>query len=251
MSKALSRWRCSYSTTCGTSFTLQHFLQALYNRRIRCCGGTSGIRQTVCNLSAGKNAARRHVLVPRGHQRAANSARPYVSQYQTDTTRVLRQEAIMQQHELLELVLDALAELATLHSAAAAAAERAWLLLDKQARADLRITPSGDQSTDCLPCDHLEVNPVTFTVEWHGRCCSLGPTILFKLIDRLAHRPGRYFTYDILMQDVWGRRCSHATIRSAVKRLRQLLCSVGMPHVAAAIRGRRECYGIFLDDNYA
>ena len=37
----------------------------------------------------------------------------------------------MQQHELSEFVLDAFAELATLHAAAAAAAERAWSVLAK------------------------------------------------------------------------------------------------------------------------
>ena len=46
----------------------------------------SGIRQAVCNLSDGKNVAQRRVLSLRGHQYAGNSSRPYVSQYQADTT---------------------------------------------------------------------------------------------------------------------------------------------------------------------
>jgi DNA-binding response OmpR family regulator len=147
----------------------------------------------------------------------------------------------MQQHELLEFVLDTFAELATLHTAAAAAAERAWSVLDKH----------GDQQRGCLPRDGLMVNPATFTVEWHGQRCDLGPTMLFKLIQRLARRPGRYLTYDILMEDVWEQRCSNTTIRSAVKRLRRALCDARMPELAAAIRGRRECYGLFLDESYS
>jgi hypothetical protein len=39
----------------------------------------------------------------------------------------------MQQHELFEFLLDTLAELTTLHVAAAAAAEQAWATLGKEA----------------------------------------------------------------------------------------------------------------------
>jgi DNA-binding response OmpR family regulator len=155
----------------------------------------------------------------------------------------------MQQYEVLEFVLDTLAELATLHTAAAAAAERAWSVLDKYDMADLRCVPCGDQHPDCLSRDRLVVNPATFTVEWHGQRCNLGPTILFRLIQRLARRPGIYLTYDALMEDVWEQPCSNTTIRSAVKRLRRAMCDAGMPELAAAIRGRGECYGVFLDDN--
>jgi DNA-binding response OmpR family regulator len=155
----------------------------------------------------------------------------------------------MQQHELLEFILDTLSDLGTLHKAAAATAERAWSVLGKHDMADFPGVSCGDQHRDCLSRDRLMVNPATFTVEWHGQHCDLGPTILFRLIQHLAHRPGRYLSYDILMEEVWERRCSNATVRSAVKRLRRALCDAGMPDLAAAIRGRRECYGVFLDDN--
>ena len=154
----------------------------------------------------------------------------------------------MQPHELFELVLDTLAELATLHKAAAAAAERVWSVLEKHDVADFRCVPCSDQLQGCLPRHHLVVNPATFTVEWHGQRCSLGPTILFRLIQHLARRPGRYFGYDLLMEEVWKQRCSNATVRSAVKRLRRAIYDAGMPELAAAIKGRRECYGVFLDD---
>jgi len=155
----------------------------------------------------------------------------------------------MQQHELTEFVLDALAELATLHAAAAATAERAWSVLAKHDDADLRGVSCSDCHRGCSPHDRLKVNPTTFTIEWHGRSCDLGPSILFKLIQRLARRPGRYFTYDILMEDVWEQRCSNTTVRSAAKRLRRAMRDAGMPELAAAIRGRRECYGLFLNGN--
>ncbi len=100
------------------------------------------------------------------------------------------------------------AELATLHVAAAATAERAWSILAKHDEIDLQGVSCSDCHRGCLPHDRLMVNPPTFTVEWHDRRCDLGPSILFKLIQRLARRPGRYFTYDILMEDVWGQRYS-------------------------------------------
>ncbi len=156
----------------------------------------------------------------------------------------------MQQYELSQFLLDTFAELATLHAAAAEIAEQAWSMLAKEDEVDLHGFFSGDFPHGCLSEERLTVNAMTFTVEWHGLRCNLGPTILFKLIQRLARRPGRYFTYDILMEDVWERRCSNATVRSAVKRLRRAMRDAGMSELAAAIRGRGESYGVFLDDSY-
>ena len=138
----------------------------------------------------------------------------------------------MQQHELIECVLDAFAELATLHAAAVVAAERAWSVLATHDEADLQGIFCSGHHRKCLPHDRLVVSPVTFTVEWRDRCCDLGPSILFKLIQRLSRRPGRYFTYDILMEDIWERRCSNTTVRSAIKRLRRALRDAGMPELA-------------------
>ena len=155
----------------------------------------------------------------------------------------------MQQHELIEFILDAFAELATLHAAAATAAERAWLVLAKCDEADSQGILCSRRHQECLPHERLVVSSTTFSVEWQGRRCDLGPSILFKLIQRLSRRPGRYFTYDILMEDIWERRCANTTVRSAIKRLRRALCDAGMHELAAAIRGRRECYGLFLNGN--
>lgn len=156
----------------------------------------------------------------------------------------------MQQYELSEFLLDTFAELATLHAAAAATAEQAWTMLAKYDEVDLNGMFSGDFPQGCLSEERLTVNPTTFTIEWHGLRCNLGPTVLFKLIQRLARRPGRYFTYDILMEDVWERRCSNSTVRSAVKRLRRAMRDAGMSELATAIRGRGESYGVFLDGSH-
>ncbi len=155
----------------------------------------------------------------------------------------------MQHTELYEFLLDTFAEMATLHAAAAAVAEQAWTMLANHDETDLKDVSDCDFHPRCPPQERLKVNPTTYTVEWHGQHCHLGPTILFKLIQRLARRPGRYFTYDILMEDVWQRRCSDATIRSAARRLRQAIRNAGMSELATAIKGRGECYGLFLDDN--
>ena len=52
--------------------------------------------------------------------------------HQPCRTGVLCEGTIMQQHKLFEFVLGTFAELANLHTAAAAAVERAWSVLDKQ-----------------------------------------------------------------------------------------------------------------------
>lgn len=153
----------------------------------------------------------------------------------------------MQQHDLVEMILDAFAELATLHAAAAATAERAWALLADHDEVDLRSILCDrcqyHRLSDCRP----RVDTATFSVEWRGQCCDLGPSILFKLIQRLLRRPDRYYPYDILMDDVWQRRCSNTTVRSTVTRLRHALSEAGMADLANAIKGRGQCYGVFLD----
>lgn len=155
----------------------------------------------------------------------------------------------MENHELLKFVLDTFTELTALHAAAAIAAERVRSVLAKHYEDVSHGVTCNGLHQGCVLQDQLMVDPTDFTMKWNGRCCYLGPTILFKLIQQLARRPGRYFTYDILMETVWERRCSNSTIRSAVKRLRRAMRDAGMPEPANAIKGRRECYGIFLKDS--
>jgi DNA-binding response OmpR family regulator len=85
------------------------------------------------------------------------------------------------------------------------------------------------------------------SVQWRGRCCVLGPSLLLRLIYRLAQHPNRFFTYDMIMEEVWLRRCSDEALRALVCRLRRALANSGMPDLAAAIRVRGRCVGLFLE----
>lgn len=87
----------------------------------------------------------------------------------------------------------------------------------------------------------------TRTVSWNEKTCRLGPTLLFDLLDRLACRPNQYVLHDHLIVDVWKAQVSVATIRSAVRQLKAKLRKSGMQKLAAAIEGRRGCYGLILD----
>lgn len=160
-----------------------------------------------------------------------------------------RLDGTMRQQELVETILDAFAELAALHAAAAAAAERAWSVLAEHDDLEVRGIACAQCRHRQLTSDRPRIDTSTFTVEWHGLRCDLGPSIPFKLLQRLSRRPDRYYPYDILMADVWERRCSNTTVRSAIKRLRRALCEAGMADLAEAIKGRGECYGLILNDN--
>lgn len=159
-----------------------------------------------------------------------------------------RLDGKMLQPELIETMVDAFAELAALYTAATAVADRALSVLTDYEKIDVRDGYSCRKS-QCRPTvsERPMVNPSTFTVLWQGRHCHLGPSILFKLIERLARQPNRFYPYDILMEDVWDGLRSNTAVRSAVKRLRRALCEAGMADLAFAIKGQRECYGLFLN----
>jgi DNA-binding response OmpR family regulator len=154
----------------------------------------------------------------------------------------------MQEQELVEFLLNTFAELATLHAAAATAAERAWATLANHNEEASEGASHGIHRQDCSSQRQPIVDATNFSVRWKGQRCNLGPTIPFRLIQHLARQPGRYFSYDILMEDVWGQRCANATVRSAVKRLRRAMREAGMSELADAIRGQREFYGLFPGD---
>ena len=92
------------------------------------------------------------------------------------------------------------------------------------------------------------VDPAAMTVTWHGRTCKLGHSITFRLLDRLARRPGQYLTLDRLVRDVWdGQNVSDEAIRSAVRHLKLRLKRGGMKGLAAAIRCERRHYYLDAD----
>jgi hypothetical protein len=93
-----------------------------------------------------------------------------------------------------------------------------------------------------FPSFDLIMNPAHkpnwLVVTFRGRTCYLGNTLPFRLLARLAHRPGCYVTHDDLFTDVWdGAVRSGSVIRGTVKVLRQKLREAGMGDLAAAIDG--------------
>lgn len=141
-------------------------------------------------------------------------------------------------------LLDMLTELAALHSAAAALAQRAYTL----AAATLpQPTPSGPDDAPSLRNGQLVVSTATCCVHWRGRRCVLGPSLPFRMIHRLSRHPNRFFTYEMLMDEVWQGRCSDAAVRALVKRLRGVLKVADMAELASCIQTRSRCVGLFLD----
>ncbi|MBI1372490.1 MAG: hypothetical protein GC159_06990 [Phycisphaera sp.] len=94
----------------------------------------------------------------------------------------------------------------------------------------------------------LVVSVATCRVEWRGRQCALGPSLLFRLFHRISQHPGRYYSFDLLMNEVWQRRCSDDAVRASVKRLRRTLLDADMPDLASAIQARGRCCGLFIDN---
>lgn len=142
-------------------------------------------------------------------------------------------------------LLDMLAELAALHSAAATLAERAYTLV--AASTQPHPKPSTPPDVSALGNGHLIVSAATCCVQWHGRRCILGPSLPFRMIHRLSRHPNRFFTYDLLMDEVWQGRCTDDAVRALVKRLRAALKDAGMAELASCIQARGRCVGLFLD----
>jgi len=97
----------------------------------------------------------------------------------------------------------------------------------------------------------LVIDPEGLTVSWNGVTCYLGFTIPFRVLERLARRPGQYVTHEQLLQEIWGGPRSKSAIRSAVNDLRSRLVSAGMSDLADAIDGRNAGrYGLMLDGSH-
>jgi len=141
-------------------------------------------------------------------------------------------------------LISVLAELASHHAAAAALAEKAHDLV-AGGESSRRLSTGGNGHV--TRNGNLVVSSAMCSVRWRGRCCVLGPSLLLRLMHRLAQHPERFFTYDMLMDEVWERRCSDAALRALVCRLRHALQDADMPDLAAAIRVQGRCVGLFLN----
>lgn len=141
-------------------------------------------------------------------------------------------------------LLSVLSELASHHAAAAALAKEAYnLAMNGRAPKQRSSVAGGNGARN----NGLVVSSAMCSVRWRGRCCVLGPSMPLRLIHRLAQHPDRFFTYDMLMDEVWERRCSDAALRALVCRLRKSLKDAEMIDLADAIRVQGRCVGLFLN----
>ena len=138
-----------------------------------------------------------------------------------------------------------LAELAGHHAVAAELAREAYDLVAAREKSSQQssVVENEQVKGNC----NLVVSIAMCSVNWRGRCCILGPSLPLRLMHRLAQHPDRFFTYDMLMDEVWERRCSDAALRALISRLRHALKDAGMPKLAAAIRVQGRCVGLFLN----
>lgn len=75
----------------------------------------------------------------------------------------------------------------------------------------------------------------TFCVRWQGMACILGNTKPFKLLCRLANRPGVFASVDSLINDVWlDEETNVATVQKTVSNLRKKLKDAGMGDLIVA-----------------
>lgn len=67
--------------------------------------------------------------------------------------------------------------------------------------------------------------------------CDLGPTILFRLIERLARRTGIWISFDRLKDDVWQDEFTcDETIGRTVRRLREKLKAAGITGIDLKVK---------------
>jgi DNA-binding response OmpR family regulator len=112
--------------------------------------------------------------------------------------------------------------------------------------------PTRDSQPIPPPRNGSARSPITdrgdFSVRWGNRTCRLGNTLAFKLLDRLAQRPGLYLHYDKLLSEFWDCHTSPEAVRSTVKILRRKLRAAGMGDLAKAIDGSNaHHYGLKLN----
>lgn len=87
---------------------------------------------------------------------------------------------------------------------------------------------SSEEPSRTLSYDPLSIDPTSHVVRVQGEELSLTATE-FRLLHRLAQRPGRVFSRDQLLSEVWGYggEVESRTVDTHVKRLRAKLGKVG------------------------
>ena len=148
---------------------------------------------------------------------------------------------MMLTNEKKTLIQESLRSLAASHAAAVVQIEETMGVL-------LRALELGDDAATDSKTEHRpRADATTFSIEWHGRTCFLGNTLLFWLFERLARSPNRYVAHVDLLDDVWRSERESSTIRGVAKRLRDRLVAADMEELAAAIDGSVSgYYGLIL-----
>ncbi len=148
---------------------------------------------------------------------------------------------MMLTNEKKTLIQESLRSLAASHTAAVVQIEETMSVL-------LRALELDDNAAKDSKAGHRpRADATTFSVEWRGRTCFLGNTLLFWLFERLARSPNRYVAHVDLLDDVWRSERESSTIRGVAKRLRDRLVAADMEELAAAIDGSVSgYYGLIL-----
>lgn len=142
-------------------------------------------------------------------------------------------------------LMDTIVELISLLSASAVLARQAYDLV--AAHEDVNEQRFSTQYRPVKRNADFIISDTQCCIEWRSRRCALGPSLLFYLFKRISRHPGNYYPFEVLMDEVWQRRCSDDAIRALLKRLRRTLVEAGMPDLARAIRSRGRCCGLILD----
>lgn len=147
----------------------------------------------------------------------------------------------MNANDKITLIQESLRSLAASHAAAVAQIEETMSVL-------LRALELDDDAVGRDAAEHRPTaNTTTFTVEWHGRSCFLGNTLLFWMFERLVQSTNRYVAHVDLLDDVWKGNREDSTIRGVAKRLRDRLVAADMADLATAIDGSVPgYYGLIL-----
>jgi len=147
------------------------------------------------------------------------------------------------------LIQESLLSLAETHSAAVNQLEQTIAVLAGVLEIDdVRVTVTGMPSRESGKKTSMPVaDRATMTVEWQGRSCPLGNTLMFWFFERLVRSPNQYVSHVDLLDTVWDGQREGSTIRGVAKRLRDWLDSAGMADIANAIDGSvAGYYGLIL-----
>jgi len=89
-----------------------------------------------------------------------------------------------------------------------------------------------------VPKHGLVVDPETFTVSYQGQEGFIEESLLFRLLARLAKRPGHFISFNILKAEVWrDGEAEDSTVARTLRRLRQKLRSFGITGIAVEVQG--------------